>query len=560
MALTWTLKLKDAMSAAADKAAAAMGRVRASLEGTKAAASKVDAALGRTGKTKPPASAWSKFGTTLKGVGSKAAAMAASVAAAALALAGAAAVKLGGGILEGALDASAIKRGLSLLLGGTAQAEAAWSRIAAKAADIGMGTVDAAKQVQALLASGFKLDGSTGALRVLEAAQALKVINPRANIDNVITALSQIQAKGKLTAEELHGQLGDAGVNIGAVYEALAKKLGTSTDEVRKLMQKGAISAKDGIEAVFESIEKQGGKSLSELAKANKGSFSNIIERLKTLPQEMGSRMDLAPFFEKAGPAIQKVIDTLTDPKVLAFFETLINKVGGGLFDGFGEGFAEAAKVMSDMDPGDMDALASAARALGKALGVVAAALLFASRSGAAMFDYFATLKQGFVEIGEFFSGLGESWFGDGASIGGSMVSGIAAGIKEQAQSVIDAIVGVATDAVASAKAVLGIHSPSSVMRREVAHQMMRGGELGVEDMGPRVVTATQRVFERARDAAAVVGGAVSNVSNFSRSTSSSSRSSRVGQIVLPPSAGLDEQGVARVVRSQLRQVLAQGG
>jgi tape measure domain-containing protein len=330
--------------------------------------------------------------------------------------------ELGQRMFEGASMRQDIMAGFSALLGGTSQASAAFEQIKAKAAQIGAPLLDTAKQVQGLLAGGFQLGGDTGAMRVLEATRALKFINPSANVDNVVMALAQIQSKGKLMAEELHGQLGDAGINIGRVYEALATKLGKKTDDIRRMMQKGSISAADGIAAVFQSIEKTGGKSLSELASAGTKNFSSLLERAKALPEELGARMqlggaintlsgslgkiidragkldlshvfetvaktidrlvnigtkvDLVPMLEKASGAVDRLVAAAEKAHLGELISAWSDAVAGEAFSGFADGFLEVAQFAKALSPDEIRDTAKSFAAIGKVLGGVAAGLI----------------------------------------------------------------------------------------------------------------------------------------------------------------------------------------
>lgn len=434
MALTWTLKLKDHLSSAANAGSRALGRLESALNGVKRAddrmsrqGSSATARLERDANRQ--AAAYKKLASQRQqfasggassggGIGVAGVAAGAAIGGAILSVGSALAsrgVELGQRMFEGAQLRQGIEAGLSALVGGADKARSVFDAIAAKSAEIGAPLLDTAKQVQSLLAGGFKLEGDTGAMRILEATRALKFINPTANVDNVVMALAQIQSKGKLMAEELHGQLGDAGINIGRVYEALAAKLGKKTDDIRKLMQKGAISAADGIAAVFTSIEKTGGKSISELAKSGSRNFASLWERVKALPEEMGAKMklggaietlsgalekviarageldlstvfervattisriigmatkiDLVPFLEKASTSVDKLVSVAERANLPELISAWSDSVAGNLVSGFADGFASMADALSQMSPQDIRDMGHAFAMLGKVLG-----------------------------------------------------------------------------------------------------------------------------------------------------------------------------------------------
>lgn len=88
------------------------------------------------------------------------------------------------------------------------------------------------------------------------------------------------------------------------------------------------------------------------------------------------------------------------------------------------------------------------------------------------------------------------------ASIGGQIVSGIANGIRGAAGAVVSALGGVVNQAVEHAKSMLGIHSPSRVMRDLIGKNIARGVAVGIEDE-----TATAVAAVRAMSAQVVEAG-----------------------------------------------------
>ena len=78
------------------------------------------------------------------------------------------------------------------------------------------------------------------------------------------------------------------------------------------------------------------------------------------------------------------------------------------------------------------------------------------------------------------------------ASIGGQIVSGIANGIRGAAGAVVSALGGVVNQAVEHAKSMLGIHSPSRVMRDLIGKNIARGVAVGIEDETATAVSAVR--------------------------------------------------------------------
>lgn len=78
------------------------------------------------------------------------------------------------------------------------------------------------------------------------------------------------------------------------------------------------------------------------------------------------------------------------------------------------------------------------------------------------------------------------------ASIGGQIVNGIANGIRGAAGAVVSALGGVVNQAVENAKSMLGIHSPSRVMRDLIGKNIARGVAVGIEDETATAVSAVR--------------------------------------------------------------------
>ena len=87
------------------------------------------------------------------------------------------------------------------------------------------------------------------------------------------------------------------------------------------------------------------------------------------------------------------------------------------------------------------------------------------------------------------------------ASIGGQIVSGIANGIRGAAGAVVSALGGVVNQAIEHAKSMLGIHSPSRVMRDLIGKNIARGVAVGIEDETATAVSAVRAMSAQVVDA-----------------------------------------------------------
>jgi len=140
-------------------------------------------------------------------------------------------------------------------------------------------------------------------------------------IDRVTRALGQMQAKGKVTAEEMM-QLAELGI---PVWEILAEEIGVSIPEAMEKASKGGIDAATGINAILEGMSKrfsgameQQSESLLGLWETAKDTVSGI---LRTLGQNIIETFDLKDKLKGAIDALDQFADALNK-----FFELVSEK------------------------------------------------------------------------------------------------------------------------------------------------------------------------------------------------------------------------------------------
>ena len=96
------------------------------------------------------------------------------------------------------------------------------------------------------------------------------------------------------------------------------------------------------------------------------------------------------------------------------------------------------------------------------------------------------------------------------ASIGSNIIQGMVNGVIGAAGKLIDAVKGAVGDAIAGAKNLLGIHSPSRVFR-EIGQYTMQGAALGVDDDADLLLQSTDNAMHgMVKTAQPVIGNALS--------------------------------------------------
>lgn len=166
--------------------------------------------------------------------------------------------------------------------------------------------VDAAKRMMAM---GFESDQVLPTLRSIgDAAAALG--GGAQFIDGVTTALGQMQAKGKVSAEEMN-QLAERGV---PAWQMLSDKIGVSIPEAMKLAENGAIAASTAIPAILEGMNQKFGGQMETASQTLTGVWSNFKDQVTMTLGDIGK--ELAPIgktiVEAAGPVLQFAKDGVT--------------------------------------------------------------------------------------------------------------------------------------------------------------------------------------------------------------------------------------------------------
>lgn len=166
--------------------------------------------------------------------------------------------------------------------------------------------LDASKR---LLAFGFSAEQVIPILTAVgDSAAALGI--GEEGIQRLTLAIGQMQAKGKVSAEEML-QLAEAGV---PAWEMLANKIGTDIPTAMDKASKGQISAAEGIQAVISGMNSKFGGMMEQQAQTVNGIMSNIqdsvtqsmvvigdkiIEAFDIKPKLKGAQDALGEFTEK---------------------------------------------------------------------------------------------------------------------------------------------------------------------------------------------------------------------------------------------------------------------
>lgn len=217
-------------------------------------------------------------------------------------------------ITAGKMDQSAVA--FETLIGNAQEAKSFLSDLAQFAAETPFefeGLQDTAKK---LLAFKFAAQDIIPIMNTIGDAAGM-LGSGQQGIERMTLAISQMQAKGRVMGQELL-QLAEAGVNA---YQYLADSMGKSIPEVMKAVEKGQVSASEGINAILLGMQKDFQGGMEKQAKTIPGLWSTILDNTKIVMQSAGNDLIKALGITEK---MQWLADTLSD------FAARVKQVGIG--------------------------------------------------------------------------------------------------------------------------------------------------------------------------------------------------------------------------------------
>lgn len=133
--------------------------------------------------------------------------------------------------------------------------------------------------------------------------------------NGVALALGQIQAKGKVSAQELN-QLAERGINA---RDILADAFGVTTAELVRMQEAGLIPADKAVAAIVERLERD----FAGAAATASQTFGGTLARIEEL-----KNVGLREFFEGTAKAVQPALDALADTLADPAFKERIQDSG----------------------------------------------------------------------------------------------------------------------------------------------------------------------------------------------------------------------------------------
>ena len=182
---------------------------------------------------------------------------------------------LGAGAVKSAMELDSLKRGLTAVAGSSQQAEIQMARLREVAKLPGLGFKEAVQGSVNLQAAGFSALQAEKSLMAF--GNALGTVGKgKADLSGVILALSQIQTKGKVAAQEIN-QLSE---RVPQIRRVMLQAFGTADTEV---LQKMGISSEKFIGKVTEELGK-----LPQVTGGIQNAFENAQDTINTALVRIG--------------------------------------------------------------------------------------------------------------------------------------------------------------------------------------------------------------------------------------------------------------------------------
>jgi tape measure domain-containing protein len=138
-------------------------------------------------------------------------------------------------------------------------------------------------------------------------------------IDGVTTALGQMQAKGKVSAEEMN-QLAERGI---PAWDMLAKKMGVSVAEAMDASAKGQVKAATMLAAFQEGSAARFGGMMAKQSKTFAGAMSTISDTL-----QMATARAFKPFFDMLSAGAVSVASFLSSSEFSGWADAATTAIG----------------------------------------------------------------------------------------------------------------------------------------------------------------------------------------------------------------------------------------
>lgn len=135
-----------------------------------------------------------------------------------------------------------------------------------------------------MIGSGIAAADQRNLFRAVGEASTVMGLNAEQTNGSLI-ALAQIASKGKVSAEELRGQLGE---RIPGAFGIAARAMGVTTQELDKMLERGDLASKDFLPRFAEELHRTFGPGVAEALTGPRAAFNDFNNSIFTLKNTIG--------------------------------------------------------------------------------------------------------------------------------------------------------------------------------------------------------------------------------------------------------------------------------
>ncbi len=232
-------------------------------------------------------------------------------------------------IADANIEVQRFNNSLTVGTGSAEGAAKAMSFVRKSAEDLGLDLRTSAEQFSKLSAAskGTALEGQATRDIFLSIAKASTVLGLSADqAGGALTAVEQIISKGKVSAEELRGQLGE---RLPGAFQIAARSIGVTTVELDKMLKAGDLLAEDLLPALATELDRTFGdqaKNASQQLNANINRLNTAMFDLKVSIGNSG----LIDFLTEATALSARLVKDLTQEGVTnsTIFNAILGPIG----------------------------------------------------------------------------------------------------------------------------------------------------------------------------------------------------------------------------------------
>lgn len=252
---------------------------------------------------------------------------------------------IGQAAITSAASMEQTRAGFTTLLGSAQQANALIAQLQQEANKSPFELANFRQGAQLLLGMGVAADQIVPRLRNVSNVVAAVGGTPE-TFNRITLALGQIQAKGKVSAEEIN-QLAENGV---PGWDILAQALGKTRADVIDLAQQGQVSADVWNQAFAQFAQSD---RIRQAAGAQSHTFNGLLSTIRDIGTALGTAFG-GPLIAAVEPTLERIVASLQDPQVtatLAEWGAAAGRFVVGLIQAGQVAFQIAGQILSALKP-----------------------------------------------------------------------------------------------------------------------------------------------------------------------------------------------------------------